>query len=122
MSVHTLIQRVTLCRIVQHDHGYVVGALYYIDRHLCSLSAIRNKASAWCSAFWRRISTSRQRAEEDKPSMQFEASIVVVGHLLAALAIFRPAAYVGQCASYHRDRKSTRLNSSHDQISYAVFC
>ena len=24
--------------------------------------------------------------------------------------------------SYHVDRKSTRLNSSHDQISYAVFC
>src|SRR2546428_3461050 len=23
---------------------------------------------------------------------------------------------------YQRDRKSTRLNSSHDQISYAVFC
>src|SRR3989440_868739 len=23
---------------------------------------------------------------------------------------------------YLRDRKSTRLNSSHDQISYAVFC
>src|SRR2546421_350766 len=23
---------------------------------------------------------------------------------------------------HHRDRKSTRLNSSHDQISYAVFC
>src|SRR5688572_32743323 len=28
----------------------------------------------------------------------------------------RPAAGV------HRDRKSTRLNSSHSQISYAVFC
>src|SRR2546428_13575073 len=35
-----------------------------------------------------------------------------------------------RCASYTRgmpffstsDRKSTRLNSSHDQISYAVFC
>src|SRR5206468_5229050 len=25
-------------------------------------------------------------------------------------------------ASPERDRKSTRLNSSHDQISYAVFC
>src|SRR3989440_2071484 len=24
--------------------------------------------------------------------------------------------------AYGRDRKSTRLNSSHDQISYAVFC
>src|SRR2546430_10727876 len=23
---------------------------------------------------------------------------------------------------HHRDRKSTRLNSSHSQISYAVFC
>src|SRR2546428_9573713 len=25
-------------------------------------------------------------------------------------------------AEFDRDRKSTRLNSSHDQISYAVFC
>src|SRR3712207_7301868 len=25
-------------------------------------------------------------------------------------------------ADYHRDRKSTRLNSSHANISYAVFC
>src|SRR5206468_8788981 len=31
----------------------------------------------------------------------------------------------GGAAAFHRpggDRKSTRLNSSHDQISYAVFC
>src|SRR2546421_6787335 len=28
----------------------------------------------------------------------------------------------GRGASTARDRKSTRLNSSHDQISYAVFC
>src|SRR2546428_6865738 len=28
----------------------------------------------------------------------------------------------GSCAIRSRDRKSTRLNSSHDQISYAVFC
>src|SRR3989440_9706363 len=28
----------------------------------------------------------------------------------------------GQPALAHLDRKSTRLNSSHDQISYAVFC
>src|SRR2546421_2586205 len=26
------------------------------------------------------------------------------------------------CIRFSRDRKSTRLNSSHDQISYAVFC
>src|SRR2546421_2047493 len=32
---------------------------------------------------------------------------------------------LGECyhpAVFQRDRKSTRLNSSHDQISYAVFC
>src|SRR2546428_4631319 len=28
----------------------------------------------------------------------------------------------GYCQSGQIDRKSTRLNSSHDQISYAVFC
>src|SRR2546430_12374917 len=28
----------------------------------------------------------------------------------------------GTRALHHRDRKSTRLNSSHSQISYAVFC
>src|SRR5688572_31591878 len=38
----------------------------------------------------------------------------------------RPAAYVPGAADWSRawdvDRKSTRLNSSHSQISYAVFC
>src|SRR3989440_6760902 len=29
---------------------------------------------------------------------------------------------LGGCAADWEDRKSTRLNSSHDQISYAVFC
>src|SRR2546421_8863100 len=29
---------------------------------------------------------------------------------------------IPQSVSPHLDRKSTRLNSSHDQISYAVFC
>src|SRR2546430_8162868 len=30
--------------------------------------------------------------------------------------------YIGLPCSYSGDRKSTRLNSSHSQISYAVFC
>src|SRR5206468_11513654 len=31
-------------------------------------------------------------------------------------------ARLGRPPALHRDRKSTRLNSSHDQNSYAVFC
>src|SRR5256886_6703822 len=38
----------------------------------------------------------------------------------------RPAAEaihgIGETGGHLRDRKSTRLNSSHSQISYAVFC
>src|SRR2546430_8038223 len=30
--------------------------------------------------------------------------------------------FLGMHHQRHRDRKSTRLNSSHSQISYAVFC
>src|SRR2546428_10129091 len=39
-------------------------------------------------------------------------------------ALRRPAAGPrgSACTGHTRDRKSTRLNSSHDQISYAVFC
>src|SRR5688572_31348515 len=39
------------------------------------------------------------------------------GHPLRVAVADRPAAAVGV-----GDRKSTRLNSSHSQISYAVFC
>src|SRR2546430_13535139 len=38
-------------------------------------------------------------------------------------AMLRPVIDVwGWIESFHADRKSTRLNSSHSQISYAVFC
>src|SRR2546428_9885263 len=39
---------------------------------------------------------------------------------LVSSASIRPAGLMD--AEETRDRKSTRLNSSHDQISYAVFC
>src|SRR2546428_6402165 len=51
---------------------------------------------------------------------------VLVARLVVALAIvtggllLAPAG--GPPVTIARDRKSTRLNSSHDQISYAVFC
>src|SRR2546428_6340482 len=38
----------------------------------------------------------------------------------ADFAVWQRAQMAGE--TLDRDRKSTRLNSSHDQISYAVFC
>src|SRR2546430_13135554 len=43
----------------------------------------------------------------------------------AAIPESEPPGFVARCAVDHEnyvDRKSTRLNSSHSQISYAVFC
>src|SRR3989442_3807775 len=45
----------------------------------------------------------------------------VAGHRLLELA-HRDAAPVADLGHQARDRKSTRLNSSHVRISYAVFC
>src|SRR2546428_2478583 len=42
------------------------------------------------------------------------------GRLIVPFAGLGPIRRRGDVAD--RDRKSTRLNSSHDQISYAVFC
>src|SRR5438034_8446232 len=42
--------------------------------------------------------------------------------LLAALRYNVPAEVVRRIRLFLRDRKSTRLNSSHTVISYAVFC
>src|SRR2546428_8470912 len=36
--------------------------------------------------------------------------------------VLRDVDVLREVARRNRDRKSTRLNSSHDQISYAVFC
>src|SRR5206468_8179261 len=55
-----------------------------------------------------------------------ERSLEVTGSQEALRARFGTcrtiSAYVQWISQAKKDRKSTRLNSSHDQISYAVFC
>src|SRR2546421_7543715 len=41
---------------------------------------------------------------------------------ITSSALICPGSLADQRARCDLDRKSTRLNSSHDQISYAVFC
>src|SRR5206468_13013304 len=65
---------------------------------------------------------ARPHVEDDAASLLGEAHPHVKGPLAHAVAV------VGESErSFHvrmrlTDRKSTRLNSSHDQTSYAVFC
>src|SRR2546428_5753058 len=61
-------------------------------------------------------------------STLFPYTTLFRSRLPAFLASFELDVARGACTEEHqarnvaRDRKSTRLNSSHDQISYAVFC
>src|SRR2546430_113526 len=57
-----------------------------------------------------------QHGVEGAPALQVEQPLRLEGQLPAALLVHRVAELV------LADRKSTRLNSSHSQISYAVFC
>src|SRR5206468_11153871 len=50
-----------------------------------------------------------------------QADVMIAGGSEAGLIKIAIAAF-NQAHALSRDRKSTRLNSSHDQISYAVFC
>src|SRR5688572_31269037 len=48
------------------------------------------------------------------------SSIIVI--IVLAILVYLAADITGGAARDAADRKSTRLNSSHSQISYAVFC
>src|SRR3712207_7561957 len=72
-----------------------------------------------------RSSTPEERAR-DRPGQPLGAVLLARGRLLEHLvqplvdALVRDQVVVG--FALWRDRKSTRLNSSHANISYAVFC
>src|SRR5206468_9694494 len=55
----------------------------------------------------------------DADAVYFQVgTLVMAGYLMPV----DPPPANPQLLSWGQDRKSTRLNSSHDQISYAVFC
>src|SRR2546428_8367695 len=64
------------------------------------------------------------------PQMTNQRASRVSFFVVVALAVLAVGAFVPKALAAQRetrccvieDRKSTRLNSSHDQISYAVFC
>src|SRR5690606_39412619 len=57
------------------------------------------------------------RGKEDQPARVARRYLFVDGDLDQVRSEQRK-----QAGGYHQDRKSTRLNSSHVKISYAVFC
>src|SRR2546428_9614537 len=54
--------------------------------------------------------------------LQIFAALLDVDVVPGQHLVQRPVALRVEVQVHAQDRKSTRLNSSHDQISYAVFC
>src|SRR5216683_6865382 len=65
---------------------------------------------------------SREESRSQSAVVALGLGVPVVGTAVDGLARTLAAAAASSSRPRHRDRKSTRLNSSHDQISYAVFC
>src|SRR5206468_8809551 len=84
------------------------------DLSVCVVLGISSGASigGWLSEYhgWRSI---------------FYFSLPIAGFILLTMAVLLPETKAPQSSAFDffgLDRKSTRLNSSHDQNSYAVFC
>src|SRR5688572_32170281 len=60
------------------------------------------------------------KAVADHKFAAFEGGLYFFRNVLAARRVKQQQ--LGGSGQMYRDRKSTRLNSSHSQISYAVFC
>src|SRR2546427_7680344 len=66
-----------------------------------------------------RLQLHAQAREQDLPAIALQA---LYHHAAIAVQVDAQGAAVAGVVVQVTDRKSTRLNSSHSQISYAVFC
>src|SRR2546428_9415228 len=122
-------EMLALLRRGGHSRGFVLGAMSGIDTALWDLLA--RSVGKPLYKFLGGAGRDRVRCYVSKvyfdeiPRMAEEAGrLASQGHTAVKVQVGWPAARGGHHADVRtvRDRKSTRLNSSHDQISYAVFC
>src|SRR6266446_9064530 len=105
------------------------------DAALCTLASNPNESEptvtehlAVCSPCFRRYTEllaelkSQQRAEERSSWTRITVWSRAHPLLVGAALVFVLFIAIGASLLLNRDRKSTRLNSSHLVISYAVFC
>src|SRR2546421_3237891 len=66
--------------------------------------------------------TTLFRSEQYEQHLRLHIAPFIGAEKLSRLTVPMMSAFRDRLHGQARDRKSTRLNSSHDQISYAVFC
>src|SRR5690625_6513454 len=87
-------------------------------------NAYENCSLAACGSLPRGI-TVWNSSYRDMRMMPFWDSNAEVAHVIFGFRYFNAGlvlTFIEPLGAFYRDRKSTRLNSSHVAISYAVFC
>src|SRR5688572_19142364 len=76
----------------------------------------------WISAMRDALLVVFERPPDEQPSFAKGKLRDLIALILLGVVLLLSVAVSGVITSLAEDRKSTRLNSSHSQISYAVFC
>src|SRR5207245_7466760 len=99
------------------DHDASQSVLLFLSLTLLSLFF------SYCPAVFRYVHSFPTRRSSD---LQYRLSLRALsrGHVRAVSCVFYACRKAGSQKKHKKrqDRKSTRLNSSHGSISYAVFC
>src|SRR2546429_6300699 len=98
---------------------YAKGSGSYFAQHAFYESPIVNRVEAFGNVSQVFSSYESRRAPGEAP---FARGINSIQLMPRAKGARRQPSSQGICFQVVRDRKSTRLNSSHGYISYAVFC
>src|SRR5256885_3071904 len=90
---------------------------------LCASSRPRRRAQP-CSSSWCSICVQWQGGADSQASLSKRPRLCMAGGVcgMGAVGGMGGVGGMGAVGNCRRDRKSTRLNSSHLVISYAVFC
>src|SRR5205814_6943783 len=108
-------QRVLVCGIERGLDGKIVLPAIAPENHRALIGVVRHRSGEPAPRKWliTKDEASRFGAAVAHRNTAVEAALGKYG---------RGGAYPQRRADYPQDRKSTRLNSSHLGISYAVFC
>src|SRR5690606_39833653 len=103
-------------------HGHTAtSAIYPLSLHdALPISEMLEALGVYTSKTFSVIETGEELVRGDEPSPARSAVLVRLSHSHIRIGTFQRLAVHEE--DEHIDRKSTRLNSSHVKISYAVFC
>src|SRR2546427_6986379 len=103
-------------------HAQVAVTILHTSEHHGTLQPIEHGPFAGLGGVERRAALINQTRQEVEHLLVVDSGDLLMGTAMSSVFRGEVDIAVMNLMGYDADRKSTRLNSSHSQISYAVFC